>query len=281
MRFDSTHLNPENTWQIGTGDDTRMYFDVFLRFGVALVGPGNPGRNDDPKTEEYYQKHGDNNWGAKLAKVKKGQWLIARKGKSLILAIGEVVSEYDYSPFFSDVEGWDLQHFIKVKWFRPSTNSETIQLPTQCLGQSTLQSCNIADVYNIIYSTEFNEIKPIKHIEQISDNQLSINEIIDSLVDHGVRVQDADNIGSTLTRIIRLTNYYINYHYNVSEAEIITFLVAPTLIALGWSEQKIKLQLDNIDLSIYKQAFDADEEVTRNNREAKIPQMVLHSQLTR
>lgn len=44
MRFTEDILNVDNTWQIGTGDDTRSYFDIFSTYGVALVGPGDPGR---------------------------------------------------------------------------------------------------------------------------------------------------------------------------------------------------------------------------------------------
>ena len=36
MKFISTDINETNTWQIGTGDPSRSYISVFLKFGVAL-----------------------------------------------------------------------------------------------------------------------------------------------------------------------------------------------------------------------------------------------------
>ena len=54
MKFISTDINETNTWQIGTGDPSRSYISVFLKFGVALVGPGEPGPERDPGTIIYY-----------------------------------------------------------------------------------------------------------------------------------------------------------------------------------------------------------------------------------
>lgn len=43
MKFKSKDINPKNTWQIATGYNTRNYSDIFLKYGVAIVGPGDPG----------------------------------------------------------------------------------------------------------------------------------------------------------------------------------------------------------------------------------------------
>ncbi len=140
MKFTALDINKENTWQIGTGDDTRMYLDIFLSFGVALVGPGYPGIEGEPSTEIFYKEHSNkHNWGAVLKQVKRGQWMIAKKGKGCIVALGHVIEEYNYSHIFSDVEGWDLQHYLKIKWYLPKTDSRLLNLPSFCLSQSTLQ----------------------------------------------------------------------------------------------------------------------------------------------
>ncbi len=262
MKLTSEIINQSNTWQIGTGDDTRMYHDIFLRLGVAFLGPGDPGKEGEQATEEHYKENGGNNWGAVLKQVKKGQWLIARKGKGYIVALGEVTEEYNYTNLFSDVEGWDLQHFVKVKWYKPKTINNWLEMDSYCLSQSTLQGCNVQDVYNIIYQTEFEEYPAQVSIETVTEKKLEIKNLIDSLVEHGIRVQDADNVGITIERIIRLARYYTSYHYNVSEAEIIAFLIAPTLIAFGWSEQKIKFQISNIDIALFKNAYEQDDEQT-------------------
>lgn len=257
MKFTATEICKNNTWQIGTGDGTRSYFDIFLRYGVALVGPGDPGMEGSPEAKLFYAANPyRNNWGEKLKKVKKDEWLIARKGKQTILAIGRVTEEYDYSNLFSDVEGWDLQHFVKVKWYKPDTKNEIIEFDNLPLGQSTLQGCNNAVVFDEIYKTEFKEAKNEFNVEDlILPADISIDKIVSALIDSGVRIQDAENIGFTLNRIVRLTDWYLANDGESLEIEIVFFLVVPLLIALGWSEQKIKIEYNNIDVALFHLPF--------------------------
>ncbi len=256
MKFSENVINKDNTWQIGTGDDSRQYQDVFFRYGVALVGPGYPGKEGDPSTQAFYKNHpGIKNWGAVLAQVIPGQWLIARKGKGVIVAVGQVLEGYNFSEIFEDVEGWTLQHFVRVKWYRPLTQDKMIWLDSYCLSQSTLQGCNSPEVYQAIYAWDFEEVQVEQNLQDVSFKILTIADLVNALVDEGVRIKDAEDIGLTIQRIIRLAEYYINYDEQALEAEIVSFLILPLFIALGWSEQKIKLQYNYIDIALFKEAF--------------------------
>lgn len=260
MKFNSSEINSSNCWQVGTGNDTRSYLDIFLKYGVALVGPGNPGREGEPATEIYYKTHpGVTNWGAVLNKAKIGEYIIAKKGTSLILAIGKVIATIDHSELFSDVEGWDLQHFIKVKWYIPKNSDKRIQFDNYVLGQSTMSGCNKKIVYEEIYKQEFEEYKSLSKIEDKEiPKKIDFPDIMNMLIDRGLRVQDSENISNTIKRIIQLTRWYRQNDKDVLESEIISFLVLPLLIALGWSEQKIKLEYQNIDVALFEESFKGD-----------------------
>ena len=258
MKFISTDINETNTWQIGTGDPSRSYISVFLKFGVALVGPGEPGPERDPGTIIYYAHNRSiYNWGKVLTMVKKDEWIIAKKGVQEILAIGQVVAEYDYSNTFADVDGWDLQHFIKVKWYRPIDGP--IVFSNKPLMQSTLNACLKPSVFEEIYKHEFEQVQPLFDVggARYYDPSTSL-DILDPLINKGVRIQDAENIVRAIARIIRLTSWYKENDSDTLEAEIVTFLVVPLLISLGWSEQKIKIEYNNIDIAIFKTPFDGD-----------------------
>lgn len=259
MKFSSENIHPENTWQIGTGDDTRGYSDLFFNLGVALVGPGDPGREGDAATAEYYKEEGGTNWGAKLAKVKVGEWLIARKGKRAILGVGQVTHGYNYSSLFEDVQGWDLQHFVRVQWYRPVSVDKTIWLDEYILGHGTLLACNKQEVYDALYSNEFELYPPSINIETLRESGiLSLSEINEILISSGIRIQDADYITDTLNKVIRLTKWYLENDDSASERELVAFLIVPFLIALGWSEQKIKIEYNNIDVAIFNHPFTGD-----------------------
>jgi len=40
-------------WQVAAGDGNREYSDIFLRYGIMLIGPGDPGNYFDNR--EYYE----------------------------------------------------------------------------------------------------------------------------------------------------------------------------------------------------------------------------------
>ena len=263
MKFSAQEINSKNTWQIGTGDDTRMYHDVFIKYGVAFVGPGDPGIEGDPETALFYKNNPKvKNWGAVLKQVKVGDWMIARKGKSTIVALGKVVSGYNHSEFFGDVEGWCLQHYVRVEWYRANIASNRLEIGSNSLSQSTLQRCASKIVLNKIYNCDFVLAPEPTRIEQVE--LIQISELVNELIERGIRIQDSENIGVTLARIIRLAQYYEANDGSAPEAEIVSFLVVPFLIAIGWSEQKIKMEYNRIDIALFTESFKGNYLATPN-----------------
>jgi len=103
-------------WQIKAGDPSRPYDDVFLKYGVALVGPGHPGRWEPGRSDADFDDSSYVRWLA--SEVEIGDIFVLREGVSSISAIGIVASEYQYLRQFDDVRGWSLEHARRVRWFR-------------------------------------------------------------------------------------------------------------------------------------------------------------------
>lgn len=252
-----TELNKENTWQIGTGDDSRSYSDLFFKFGVAVVGPGNPGKEGSEAANKFYAEHkGRTNWGAVLNQVKVGDWLIARPGTGRITGVGRVTGPMCYGNFFEDVEGWDLQHYVPVEWYRPVVEGDELKLDQKYLTRSTLQRCYKEEVFEAIRNTPFQREEatlPVDKLQEPVDEELGA--ITNALIDSGVRIQDAENVMLTIGRVIRLTNWYYTHDRDVLEHEIRAFLILPLLVALGWSEQRMKLEYLHADIALFSNAF--------------------------
>lgn len=102
-------------WQISGGPTSRSYVDVFLKYGVGLIGPGAAGEwkseRDDEEFEGGFVRRFAN-------EVKIGDVFLLRTSISKIAAIGLVASDYQYLNQFDDVNGWDLQHTRRVRWCR-------------------------------------------------------------------------------------------------------------------------------------------------------------------
>ena len=251
-------INPNNeVWQIGTGDDSRNYFNVFLKYGVACIGPGNPGSEMDEKTKEFYCDHPTvRNWGSVLLDVNIGDLIIARKGRKIVKGVGIVKSEYQYSEIFEDIQGWDLQHFVEVDWFVLEDQRE-LNFDKSLLSGSTLERCSKDEVLSKILVENFNHyISEESSILELSQYPLlKVRDLKMELLNKGLRVIDADFMLNSIERIQTLVQWYYNNDANASEAEIRSFLVIPFFIALGWSEQKMKLEFAHIDISLFDKPF--------------------------
>src|SRR5690348_7371712 len=104
-----------NVWQIAGGPSDRPYADVFLKYDVGLIGPGDQGewrpeRDEDPEFDSVVKRF--------ATKPSIDDTVLLRLGQNRVRAIGAIASEYLYLEQFDDANGWDLQHARRVRWFK-------------------------------------------------------------------------------------------------------------------------------------------------------------------
>lgn len=131
-----------NYWQVGCGADERDYSQVMYDFGVAIVGPGDQGSFPEHK-EEYDEE--SRKKIQPLFHMKCGDRIVLKNGRKQMLAVGEVIGEYGYSRLFSDIDGWDLGHYIEVDW-RELFND----FGKSVLSMATLQGLEVKEVIDFI-----------------------------------------------------------------------------------------------------------------------------------
>jgi len=88
---------PRAVWQVSGGPANRAYADVFLKYGVALVGPGDSGpwRPDRDDSDDVVCRF--------ATEVRVNDVILLRTGIAAIGAVERVTSEYLYLPQFDDV----------------------------------------------------------------------------------------------------------------------------------------------------------------------------------
>jgi hypothetical protein len=244
-------------WQVAAGDGSRDYADVFLNFGVILVGPGSPG--DYFKHKETYLDR--NHWAYRpfipiIAEVIKKNDIVVLKRPSgsqwEVIAVGEVLSDYEFQETFSDVDGWDLQHCRRVKWKTPQNRTVISGLRRGTLFSVNNQNA-ISEIDNV-----WKQGAPF-HSEQVPPpvEEISIDDLIDSIMERGLPSNSAENITHTIWRLRRIARWYSRQEAEVGEHEIRTFLIVPLLTSLGWAEQKLKIEWNNIDIAIFDSPYSA------------------------
>jgi len=248
-------------WQVAAGDSERDYKDLFLNHGLACVGPGDPGdyaehperyAKGTPAYRDFMRRFCVDLAEDDLVLLKRG----AAGGRWAVEAVGRVDGRYAYEPRLEDVEGWDLQHTVPVRWRVP--DQPTL---TRGLTRGTLKGVNKPAVQELAHRL-WDELADHERERQPLPPQADALEdeaLIGQLIDRGIASGRAEEIQRTIWRIRRLARWYGRKAAWVSEHEIRTFLIVPLLLALGWPEQRINIEYEHADIALWDRTLDQDD----------------------
>jgi hypothetical protein len=236
-------------WQVAAGSVGRDYTSRFLRHGMAFVG----GDTQCSYMDQYVQL---------------GDTMILKRGLSQIVAVGRVdMRDGKFhgngdKEWLHDFDGWDLPAWCYVDWHKLNE-----PISTTGLTRNTIQGVNqphllaaAEEVLNSTPPTTTYGLEP-PDTEEVKDETL-----ISELVQLGLRPGAAEELTQALRRIRLLARFYLNRDWSLTnEHDIRTFLVVPLLIALGWAEQRMKVELSvpgggRIDIGCFKKPFSGRED---------------------
>lgn len=212
-------------WIVSAGSFGRDYADAFYRSGMAFVG-------------------GDNQRAA-MRGVQAGDTILLKRGITEFLAAGNVVERNGVvsgdgdKDWLRDFDGWDLAAYCHVEW-----HVSPQAVPAQGLRQGTIyqstQPQHLAAAQELLAGPAVPLAAEPGATEVIDDEKL-----LSFLIQIGLPVSSADELTGALRRIRLLAHYYYsNWDWaEIREHETRTFLVTPLLLALGWSEQQLKIEL--------------------------------------
>jgi hypothetical protein len=221
-------------WQIAGGPWGRSYADLFLRYGVGLIGPGEAGewRPDRPDKD-----FGGNAVRRFATRADEGEIILLRSGTSSIKAIGLIASHYQYLPQFDDVNGWDLQHARRVRWCRLPKDHDFEQ---PVFGANPRRFGRVKHPTVVAFAQRFVNSPP-------SDWQIALLPPLpaeqEALTDIPKRVRDL--VGFALDFEPH------TYGERVSEDELICHLVVPLLRSLGWLPEQVAVKWRCVDVAVF------------------------------
>jgi hypothetical protein len=214
-------------WQIASGAAGREYSKDFVRFGMAFVG-------GDVQV-------------ATMEKVEVGDRILLKRGLNEVVAVGEVVQRdgahrgVDDKDWLRDFDGWDLRAYCFVDWHVPEK-----PVTVGGLTRATVQRVHAKELKKLAEELLSNvppnrQRDPEPHPTQPVDDET----ILEFLIQQGLRPGAAEDLTVALKRIRLLAKYYYNEctWEEIREHETRTFLIVPLLVALGWAEQQIKIEL--------------------------------------
>ena len=226
-------------WQISGGPISRSYADVFLQHGVALIGPGDAGPWTSERDDEEFEAGFVRRFASEVAV---GNVFLLRTGLATIAAVGIVASEYQYQSAFDDVNGWDLQHARRVRWYRlPSAHA----FAGAAFGANPARCSRVWTSEVVDFAQRFIKSPPINwqtgSLPDLPAEQPPLDECPSTL--QGIVAQAAD--------LVPLFQDRQGFGEQPSEDELIAHFVVPTLRALGWPPENIAVQWRHIDVAVF------------------------------
>lgn len=228
-------------WQVSGGPASRSYASVFLKYGVALIGPGDAGAW---AKERYAYDFALQGFVGRFAEeVREGDVLLLSTGNATVAAVGIVASGYMYLDRFDDVNGRDLQHARRARWFR---------LPQEHRFQSPVFSASPSRFSGVIQADALDfaerfvnsppthwQFAPLPELPAEQPQLVDVPTELRGLVAHAGDLvplyQDQKSFGGL-----------------PAEDEMVVHFVVPLLRALGWPTERIAVQWRHIDVAVFR-----------------------------
>jgi len=262
-------LKGKTIWQIAAGDGDLNYTDFLLLWDVIVVGPGRQGSWPDCEPQLVKEK-----WTSKkisdlrrfCTEIKPDDIIILRLGTSHVYGVGEVVGNYQWSDLFGDFDGWDLQHFLRVRWlWTYNENEEPVKFPkytlnwgntTQIVDKNRVSSKHLINWLEKLVIPQENFERDLKILPKLPKvdsyiRQIGKEDIGNYLYDHGIASSLINNLLGQIDELTRIASWYYRQLHWPSEQETIAYSVIPLLRVLGWTPQKMAIEWKHIDIALF------------------------------
>ena len=216
----------------------RPYADIFLNFGVALLGPGaggpwRPGR-DDSQVLAIVRRFAE--------ELQPGDLLLLRTSIDTIAGVGLVAGEYEYLEPFDDVKGWDLRHGRRVRWHRLP---EPYGFESSVFGANPMRCSQVQSPEAVDYARSFLasgltrwQKAPLPALPPV---EALLDEVPENLRDVVGLARDLEGLYGDEERLGAAPN----------ENEMVAHFVVPFLRALGWPPENIAVEWRRIDVALF------------------------------
>jgi len=260
-----TNASQKVIWQQAAGDTNRNCADTCLNWGVILNGPGYTGHWSTG--EEKLRNDG---WSSRkltdlrrfAEEMKPGDLVVLRLGTSEVRGVGEIVGDYGWSDAFGDIDGWDLQHVRRVRWFWRFGDSDQAFKTFAMKQGDTTQRLGPGAVFDWAQSLTTTAAKAaLPKLPQVDESQFKLDELSEFLFDQGVASGSIDNLLKEIDELVRIAKWYKKFD-NPSESETVAYLVVPLLRALGWTPQKMAIEWKGVDVALFNNLPRSDESLS-------------------
>lgn len=246
-----------SVWQIATGEAGRDYRELFFEHDVMILGPSHRG---DGKVTTYADGR-SNSAGSQVQSFVHGPGpgdrVLMRFGREVI-GVGEIPSEpenqYAFDETFRSVYGWDLCHRRRVRWTSefPQPLRTVYHKAKQKPSFTRVHESEIIQLVDTVPGVLFE--RELRALPTINSAFYEEDELGVELFQAGVSNKNIEDILAALRQAARLCSWYHSGKAGryPTEHEVVSHIVLPLFLGLGWSHQQIAVEWNRVDVAFFK-----------------------------
>lgn len=245
-----------DVWQIAAGEPGRDYRELFVDYDIMIMGPSDL---DDALSNRYASgaANSRNRQVHSFAYNPRPSDRVLMRIAHDVIGVGQIPFEeehqYCFDKTFRCVYGWDLCHSRRVIWaenyelgnlafvFQDAKQKPTF---TQVHEQHIVMM--VQDIDNDCFE------RPLKQLPNVDSSVYSDEELSLGLFRAGISNRNITDIVIALRQAERLWAWYPGCGRNPSENEIVSHIILPLFLSLGWSHQQIAVEWKSIDMAFFK-----------------------------
>jgi hypothetical protein len=244
-------IEDADVWAVACGGWDRDYLeDVFLKYGVALVGCYGVEQAWSEQLEQSpeFKDLGRNTKTSirtVACRVKKGDILIAKQGRRNALAVGRVVEAGQFRREWAEIQGWDLYHQVRVVWVEAEQRFNDGPCPFMVSAAHHVNNTEAADWAREVFASSEMGSRDLGSLATelpelpADEDELPRDEIPDWFADRQKTAED----------LLEQWGWG-----GISENSALVHIVVPMLLDLGWRRDQIRLEYHWIDIAVLDNA---------------------------
>lgn len=244
-------------WQIATGEAGRDYRDLFVSHDIMVLGPSHLGNARESPYRDGVPNSAGNQVHNFAHRPKPGDRVLMRFGREVI-GVGEIPAEddeqYSFDERFRGVYGWDLCHTRRVKWGDGAELGELANVYAQAKQKPSFTGVNETHIREFIEGIDAKYFeRPLRDLPDVDPRMYSDDELGVELFKAGISNKNIDDILAAIRQAERLCNWYWSAESGryPTEHEVVSHVVLPLFLGLGWSHQQMAVEWQRTDLAFF------------------------------
>lgn len=246
-------------WQIATGESGRDYRELFFNHDIMILGPSHLG---DALENEYWDGKSNStlNQVYNFAHYPQPGDKVIMRFYNEVIGIGQIPfdadNNYSFNKSFKYVYGWDLCHTRRVIWadnYKLGELANVFRHAKQKPSFTRSHEKHIVEMVQSVDSKYFD--RPLKELPKIDYDEYSEDQLGIELFQKGISNKNVGDILLALKQAGRLCNWYWSKDSSgryPSENEVISHILLPLFLGLGWSHQQIAIEWNRVDIAFFK-----------------------------